>query len=202
MQSLTNKELKKILRREFIKKRDSIYPATSNEYSEIICETIISGKHFTNAKNVLLYASYGSEVKTDPLLNKALLLKKNVYFPKVCGDDMDFYKINSKNDLRDGFKGILEPYGASPSYSSGNSRDTIIIVPGSVFGRTGYRIGYGRGFYDRYFNRFKDMYKIGICFDIQLLNEVPFEEHDIMLDAIVTENEVLFRGDEGESQWI
>ena len=78
----------------------------------------------------------------------------------------------------------------------------MIIVPGTVFGRDGYRIGYGKGFYDRYLADYPGLWKTGICFSTQIVKECPHDEYDIQMDEIVCENEVITLNGEGEARWI
>jgi len=190
-----------LVRKKILKERNRLFPLDIKDYSEIICKCICSESRFLRAKDILLYYNYGSEVKTDYIFNKSLEMGKNVYFPKVEGDEIDFYKVTSKQDFTDGFKGILEPYGTNYSFKS-EYNDCIIIVPGSVFGRDGYRMGYGRGFYDRFLKRYKNLYKIGICFNIQLLDTCPHDENDVMMNEIITEKEILTDDGNGEVRWI
>lgn len=193
-------EEKKKIRSEILKKRNSISPPDLLKNSEIICNYIMAGSKFIRATDVLLYSNYGSEVITAKLCDKALKDGKNVYYPKVEGEYISFYKVSSPSELNSGFMGILEPYGFDGKFNK--SRDAIIIVPGSAFGRDGYRIGYGKGYYDKFLCRNLDIYKIGVCFDLQLLDRVPKDEHDIQLDEIITEKCILTRSGKGEARWV
>jgi len=191
---------KKSIRREVLKKRDSIAPPDLLRNSETICSYIIAESKYVRATDVLLYSSYGSEVITTKLCDKALKDGKNVYFPKVEGDYISFYKVSSPSELNAGYMGILEPYGFNGKFSDGHN--AIIVIPGSVFGRDGYRVGYGKGYYDRFLSRNLDIYKIGVCFDLQLLDRVPRDEHDIQMDEIITEKCILTRNGKGEARWV
>lgn len=193
------KEEKSRLRKLISKQRNSIAPPDVVVLSEIICKYIESGSKYIRCQDILLYNSFGSEVKTDHLFNKALADGKNVYFPRVEDDLMNFYRVESKEELTEGFKGILEPFGNSPRFSKDKA---IVIVPGLVFGKDGYRIGYGRGFYDNFLKRFPDLYTIGICFSNQIIDQIPTEEHDEQLDEIVCENFILNREGTGDARWI
>ena len=70
--------------------------------------------------------------------------------------------------------------------------DSVIIVPGSAFSREGYRVGYGKGFYDRYLAAHPELNRIGVCYDVQLLWQCPHDEYDVKMDRIVTEFEELY----------
>ena len=193
---------KRELRKNILKKRNAIYPADLMKKSELISRCIEMESRFLRAKNVLLYYSFGSEVKTDYLLKKSLEMGKRVYYPKVTGDDMDFYRVYSAGEFTSGFKGIMEPNEAGELFGLDSMDKSIIIVPGTVFGRNGYRIGYGRGFYDRYLRRYKDIYKVGVCFSCQLIDNCPYDNLDVRLDEIVTDSEILTADEKGEVRWI
>lgn len=193
-------EQKKALRSEILKKRNSIAPPDLVAFSNRICSCVTTESKYVRCNDILLYSHFGSEVKTDYIFEHALKDGKNVYFPKVEGNIMNFYKVNSMDDLKTGFKGMLEPYNGLKH--SNESSKAIIIVPGSVFGRDGYRIGYGRNFYDNFLSRFPDMYKIGICFSRQLVDTIPVDESDVQLDEIICEECILTRDGKGEARWI
>ncbi len=192
---------KSILRKNIIKQRDRIYPADINDFSTTICKCICASTKFLRAKDILLYYSFGSEVRTDYIFEKAIEKGKHVYYPKVNGDIMDFYKVNSKKDFTEGFKGIMEPFTTDISYKGGE-KENLIIVPGSVFGRDGYRIGYGRGYYDKFLSRYTNLYKIGVCYNIQMVDECPRDENDVCMDEIVTEKAIYNDGSDNEVRWI
>lgn len=193
-------EQKKALRKEILKKRNSIAPPLLSEYSDTICKYIMAESKYIRCDDILLYSSFGSEVRTNLIINHALANGKNVFFPKVEGEIMNFYKITDVKELSGGFKGILEPFGNSSRFKDASK--SVVIVPGSVFGKDGYRIGYGRGFYDKFLNRFPDIYKIGVCFSNQLVESVPVDDHDIQLDEIVCESFILNKEGKGEARWI
>lgn len=191
---------KKLLRKEMLKKRNSIAPPNLLSWSDTIVSFVVSGSKYIRATDVLLYSSYGSEVITTKLCEKALKDGKEVYYPRVEGEYMSFYKVTSPADLNTGFKGILEPYGCGGKFKAGHN--TIVIVPGVVFGRDGYRVGYGKGYYDKFLGRNSDIYKIGICFEQQLIDRVPRDEYDVQMDEIITEKTILTRNGRGEARWI
>lgn len=192
--------VKRNLRSEMLKKRNSIAPPDLISKSDTIIKYVTAGSSYIRANDVLMYSNYGSEVITTMLFDKAISDGKDVYFPKVEGEYISFYQVNSLTDLNTGFKGILEPYGLGGKFQQ--KRNAIIIVPGVAFGRDGYRVGYGKGYYDRFLARYKDIYKVGVCFDIQLIDSVPRDEHDIQLDEIITERTILSRSGKGEARWI
>ena len=198
-----NQSEKTALRKEILAKRNRISPPELMQYSQKICKMVTASSRFYRAKHILLYCNYGTEAKTGMIFEAAHSAGKNVYYPKVEGDHMCFYKVSSLAELSDGYRGIKEPYLPDRSFSNSiHSMDAMIIVPGTVFGRDGYRIGYGKGFYDRYLADYPGLWKTGICFSAQIIKECPHDEYDIPMDEIVCENEVITLNGEGEARWI
>jgi len=184
------KEQKTILRKECIHKRSQIFPEYAYDSSNRIADAIIGELRYEAAKNVLMYANYSSEMRTDTLFIKMQADRKNIYYPRVEGDDLYFCLVHDINDLTEGYKGIPEPYGLKGEFN--NPFESIVIVPGCVFGMDGYRIGYGKGFYDRFLSAHKELYKIGLCYDCQLVERCPHEKHDIKMNQIITEKRNLY----------
>lgn len=155
--------------------------------SLLMTEAILGHQWFYRAQNVLLFVSYGSEIDTTELLREALRMNKKVYVPKVCGEDMEFYRINSLDELTEGYKGIPEPTDTTPTrmyiekerVKLGES--VLMIMPGACFDKTRNRIGYGKGFYDKYLSDKPDLltYTIAVGFACQEFEALPFEENDI-----------------------
>ncbi|MBO4286039.1 MAG: 5-formyltetrahydrofolate cyclo-ligase [Bacilli bacterium] len=133
-------------------------------------------------QNIALFASLETEIDTFPLIEELLKEGKNIYLPKTRGKEMDFYLIHSLDELvesKDKYK-VKEP-------SKGNPVDPaifdIIICPGVAFDRSNNRMGHGQGYYDKYLSRCS-VYKIGLCYKEQLLDEIPTDEHDIKMDRV------------------
>ena len=153
-------------------------------------------KHFKEAQTVFVYASYKSEADKFLIIQKALQSGKCVAAPKVDGEEMFFYEIKSLEDLFPGYQGILEPKKEDKEPVIPADSD-IMLVPGAVFDLAGGRIGYGKGYYDRYWNRLVSTYKtypylIGLAFNCQISSEMlPLEEHDKKIDCILTEDRVI-----------
>ena len=107
---------------------------------------------------------------------------------------MEFYKIKSPDDLKSGFRGILEPIVTDESLSFSsckNKGSSVVVVPGAVFDRTFGRIGYGGGYYDKFFEKYSHITKIGVLFTEQLFEGiVPTDCHDIRMDMLADEKGV------------
>ena len=152
-------------------------------------------KEYQDNDNILIYVSYNQEVETSGIINKSLERGKKVYVPKVIINKedrsdkyMEFVRINFYDDLQDGYMGIKEP--VSDDYEI--PQDGLLVMPGLAFDVTLNRIGYGGGFYDRYLVKNGDRYyKTAICFDYQVLDDIPAEEFDIRPDMIITDKRII-----------
>ena len=102
-------------------------------------------------------------------------------------------QLNSFEDLRPGALGVLEPSPEQRIALTPESFD-LVIVPGVAFDRFGGRLGYGKGYYDRFLDQ-TSAFRLALAFDFQLLETVPTEMHDVPMDGILTENGFYFCGD-------
>lgn len=147
--------------------------------SELLCKSIKSHLTVSGARVVALFSPLPDEPQIWPLVEE---LAKNllVVLPRVEGDAMRFYSIG---DMKVGAFGIMEPQG-SLCISPGEI--DAIIVPGVAFTLTGRRMGRGKGFYDKYMshNDFRAL-KIGVCYPVQIVDELPCEQHDINMDCVI-----------------
>lgn len=182
-------EMKKKLRKEYLAIRNSMTEEEILSKSHEIMGSIVSSYDFLQADHVLVYASYGSEVNTTGIIAYAFLLRKKVYCPRVIGEgEMEFYEIHSLNDLKPGYKGIPEPSQENNKpYEPVNGENTLVLMPGVCFDEKGHRIGYGKGFYDRYFANKEKMIKMALAYDNQITESIPVEENDVSYDFLVTE---------------
>lgn len=179
---------KNTLRQNFILKRNNLTKNEIKQASDIIFNSVSKTDEFFRCSNILLYASYNSEVITYEFLNFALTAHKNVYFPK-CYENyrMKFFKVTSFDDLRKGMYGIYEPYANSGEYI--NSDDSLCIVPGVCFDKRGYRLGYGKGYYDRFLYDFKGK-TIGVAMEKFVVDVLPVFSTDIKMNTIITDKNI------------
>ena len=161
----------------------------------IITQNILDWDIYRECEALLTYVNFRSEVDTHEIIWDALLQHKKVYCPKVIGDDMLFYKINTLEDLKAGYMGIKEPKEGLEPFDY-NDNNVLMIMPGSVFDKDGNRIGYGKGFYDRFL---AECHRKGcvpvtaaLGFSLQIVESIPAEEHDYKADYIFTEK-VIFQ---------
>lgn len=180
---------KNTLRKEYIKIRNSIDTNDRIDKSKDILRNLIKTGLLDEYNDVLCYVNYKSEVSTDILLDYLLEAGKSLFCPKVIDTDMNFYRITDRSDLQEGYQGIYEPIESLNNLYRNNK--PLVIVPGSVFDKRGNRIGYGKGFYDRFFFRFPNSLKIGLAFEEQIIESIDYiDEFDIKMDYIVTDRKV------------
>lgn len=132
---------------------------------------------------VYLYASFGGEVDTFRLMDALRQQGFSVALPRVAGNRMDFYLVRGREDLVRGFRDIPEP--ASDCVKADCPR-AVVITPGTAFTRSGARMGYGGGFYDRFFSEEPEHKRVAVCYPFQMFPELPTEEHDRKMDYVIT----------------
>lgn len=150
---------------------------------------------WSNASTVALFSSLPDEIETEPLWVCAQRDLKKVAFPRMSSQsNLEFALVESPEDLVGGRYGILEPSAGCPQVSLTES--DLIIVPGLAFDRGGGRLGRGAGYYDRALARAggsKGRPRLcGVGFAVQLLDEVPMTLLDVRMDAIATEEELIW----------
>lgn len=180
---------KRDLRINSLQIRNSIPAEIREEKSKIVGEKLEETDLFKDADHILFYYTHGSEVDTVPIINK-WLNKKNIYLPKLKSDNK-FIALPFKNfdTLRKGIYDIPEPIEHESERVYEKKLD-LIIVPGSAFDKKCNRLGMGKGFYDRYLSQFKNIPKIALAFEEQMLDEVPKESYDESVDMIITDQNI------------
>lgn len=187
---------KQKIRERYLARRNELSTGEREEKSREIMQKLKSLAVFQNAKEVLVYVDYRSEVQTKALIGSLLSEgSKRVFVPKVAGMDILFYEITSMEQLESGYQGILEPIGGMDGFEDGahEKEACLMLLPGSVFDRSCNRMGYGKGFYDRYMARFPWLYGIGLSFECQIAPSLPCETHDYRPELIVTEKGIYER---------
>ena len=149
---------------------------------------LIATAEYTEAKSIMLYFPLGSETDTAYISEKAFADGKRVIYPvtdEASGVITPVEAIRGAEFTKGGF-GILEPKGEGYT-----GMIDLVVVPGVAFDRRGGRLGFGKGCYDAFLIG-TDAYRIGLCYDVQLLDTLPTEAHDVRMDAVITENEVIY----------
>lgn len=184
-------EEKRKLRKKILALRDAMPIAEREEKSRRIMETLISMPLYREADTLLTYVNYQSEVNTTDLVNRALADGKRVFAPRVSGETMEFYQITGMGDLQTGYKGIREPVSGRLFGAEADTGHTLMLLPGAVFDEKCRRIGYGKGFYDRYLKCISEtgifVHTLALCFECQVLSEIPAEKHDVRPQMLLTE---------------
>lgn len=186
--SKTTHDAKKSLRALIKEQKKKLLPQDVDARTKQILEQLTNCKEYQLATRIYTYVNYNQEVNTTMLIQRAIKEGKQVLVPRVQGDVMEFYEIFDQNDLESGAYGILEPVSRCKADSIHSG---MMIMPGLAFDRKHHRIGYGGGYYDKYLALHPDFYKIALCFDFQIVPCVPFEEQDIPVDCIISEQEIL-----------
>ena len=182
-----NQEIKSEMRKNILAKRNNLDMEYCDRIGEVLLERLISGEYLKNINTVFIYVSTGKEVSTLPTIEYMLNNSIQVCVPKVTGcGNMKAVEIKSLSNLGIGKFGIYEPVDNIVQMSI--PIPTLAIIPGLAFDKEGYRIGYGGGYYDRYFSNFnnlEEVYKLGVCYDFQLVDEVPIDQYDIKMDEVL-----------------
>ena len=147
------------------------------------CEVLPQHPRIIDSRTILVYSALPDEVPTQALLDLLVKQGKTVILPHVISDtDMELRCYTGRHDLQLGAYGILEPTGEL--FTVYDTID-VAIVPGMAFDAEGYRLGRGKGYYDRFLARIPYLYKIGLCFSWQMVDKVPHDKHDIVMDEVI-----------------
>lgn len=183
-------ETKAEIRKRILEVRKGLTDEEVASKSEAIVQKVIKTPEYKEADNILLYADYCREVMTRGIFEDALLHRKRIYFPRVdkLMHTMEFHQIISVRQLERGYMDILEPReDVRPRYRFQPREDTLAILPGVAFDTSGYRVGYGKGFYDKFLADKRQISTMALAYACQIVDEIPRDEHDIKMDKIVTE---------------
>lgn len=187
--------LKNNLRDKYKRMRDEMPDEERSRLDTRICNRLLSTVSYRFSSAVLLYAPINSEVNITPVALAALKSGKQVYFPK-CNpktSEVTFHRVNSLDELKYGHFGIPEPDINAPLFdknSIAKKEDCICLIPALIFDRHGYRVGYGKGYYDRFLSDFTGV-KIGIVRSKFITDKVPRGKFDHKVDFIVNDKEVM-----------
>jgi len=190
------KDQKKQIRESILANRNALTPQEIKDAEGLIINNLLQLEHFLAAKDIFCYLSFRSEVPTEAIINYCNRHHKNVYIP-VCiteTKEMVISLYDQEVQLITSKYGVLEPSKDTIKLADRNNLDTV-IVPGAVFDRRGYRIGYGAGYYDKFFSHSsKQYYKIALAYSFQVIDEVPRDDYDVPVDCIVTEKGIIMCG--------
>ena len=178
------------IRRKILEKRNNLSTEEVEKKSDLIIENL--GKFIKNAENIMIFMDMKNEVRITKLMK--LYPEKSFFIPKITDSKNREMKINKykENEL------VLHKFGYYESSSSDFYNENIldiVIVPAIVFDFEKNRIGFGGGYYDTFLKKVREKNKkvlfVGVCYDFQIVDEVPTESHDMILNFIVSENKVI-----------
>lgn len=186
-------QMKRNIRKEILKRRDGIPHEIKTVKNALIKQRLFMLPEFINARTVSFYASFRSEVETLSMIKESLEMGKRVVVPKVDkeGHRLRLYEIKNMNELSPGYMGIPEP--SLPDERLVNIDDIdLVIIPGVGFDYSGNRLGYGAGYYDILLSDMKGkaLY-IALAYEEQLIDSIPSEMHDVKVDMIITDRQVI-----------
>jgi 5-formyltetrahydrofolate cyclo-ligase len=162
------------------------------ELSDIIKGKLETEFAYSNCSHLFCYVSFNQEVLTTNIIIEAMAKSKKIAVPKIVKNEMKFFYIESLEDLQPGTLGILEPVSGEEAIPSNNNTN-LILVPGLAFDKNKNRIGYGKGYYDQFFEKYSKvpMTKIALAYDFQVLEQIPHETFDIKVDKVLTNIEIV-----------
>lgn len=181
-------EKKELIRKEAIKNRKELSLQKRLLYSDAISDKLFLTDQWKKSDCILCYADFNNEVATDKIILQSILSGKKVFLPKVHGTEMDFYRIYSIEELERGYFGIREPVDLeSEQFIFTKDEKVLMVVPGAAFDKKCNRIGYGKGFYDKYLDKYPVKDTIGIAFSCQIYDEIPYNENDKKVTRVICE---------------
>lgn len=174
------------LRKQLLDQRESLSLDFIKISSGKIQDNLRKVEFYRTASSIGAYYAIGSEVRTQDILQEILNAGKDLALPKVVKNDLVFKKIKNFSDLEIGNFSIMEPKDRCEII-----KIDVVIVPAIALTRDCYRLGYGFGYYDRYLHG-KRSKKIALSYSKQIVKSFPHDTHDIRMDCIVTEDEVIY----------
>ncbi len=183
------------LRKKNKKIRSEMSADLCKHLSQRICKQIIELPEFINANSILLYHGIMNEVDTDLIFSAAIAAGKRVYYPKTYEHVIRFFQVKELSQLTPGVFGVCEPSEENPEFTEVRN-PCIIVVPGLAYSKSGYRIGYGKGYYDRFFAAFSNeertlMTSIGIGYHFQFEESFEPDSFDIPLSKLMDEDGII-----------
>lgn len=179
-------DTKKVIRNRYLEKRRQLMQELWERNSHRIFLRLKEHPLFLQSEYIYSYVDYQKEVDTHELIAYALEIGKKVAVPKIMGNHMEFYYLSSLDSLKPGFHGIPEPDGAGLATES----KALMIMPGVAFDPACNRIGYGKGYYDRYLHAHPEHPTIALAFELQITELIEADFHDIQPNLIITEERI------------
>jgi 5-formyltetrahydrofolate cyclo-ligase len=168
--------------------RNALTSEEQQSFSRAIQERLFGLYEYQACKRIFTFISFQAEVDTCPMITRAWRDQKRVFVPKAEQNRMEFYEIHSFDHLIKSQFGVLEPPVNEETRYVGDKEAKLMILPGLAFDRTGNRIGYGAGYYDRFLSQHEHDHftKIAVAYDFQVLEQIMAEEYDVKADILLT----------------
>ena len=183
------------LRKNILEARNRLTAAQLSQKSSSIQNRLLNLEEIVNSNNIFVYVSFRSEVETLNLIKTFLNLGKLVTVPitRVKEKRLDAIQITDpETDLVAGYCDIPEPGEKLCLKQKVDPADIdVVLLPGSVFDERGGRFGYGGGYYDRFVSAIPQAVRIGLAFDLQIIEKAPLQDHDEILDSVITETRII-----------
>ena len=173
---------KKELRRSIRERKRAMTEEEIVSRSEKLAKLFYASEAYKNAKTIYGYLPYNQEVRTVPMLERALLDGKRVAVPKCYGDEMKFIFMEDLSKVEKGYANIPEPIADEPV---ADDTTALVLMPGLAFDPQGHRCGYGGGFYDKFLAAEPEHPTLALCYEFQMLSHLETEEHDIPVDYVL-----------------
>lgn len=176
------------LRDRLLRQRQGLAADECLRLSLLAQQQLIATAAFAAAGKIALYSAIRNEVLTERLFVAAQEAGKQTVYPRMCGDHLEFVRVEALSELVPGRMGVLEPLNG-PELDL--SELDLMVLPGVGFDLQGHRLGYGRGFYDRLLGDLKQRpLLVGLAFEQQVVERLPRDPHDVHVDLLVTERRV------------
>lgn len=173
---------KQELRRAIRERKRAMTEEEIVERSNALAEKFYNSPAYQAASTIYGYLPYNQEVRTVPMLQRALDEGKRVAVPKVYGEEMRFIYLEDLTQVSKGYAGIPEPIADAPV---AEDHRALVLMPGLAFDPQGHRIGYGGGFYDRFLAQEPHHPTLALCYEFQMQAHLDTEEFDIPVDTVL-----------------
>jgi len=185
---------KEEIRRNILKKRLALSSREISDKSHKIFLNLVKTIEFLNSQNIMFYVATRSEVQTEEMIKASIKMGKKIFIPIILTDCIDLAPsrlIDFDKELEEGKKGILEPKKEYQRLFPTKNID-LIILPGIAFDPFGNRVGRGLGYYDNFLKKFSPSTTLtALAFEMQIINKIPFQENDISVHKIITEERII-----------
>ena len=173
---------KKELRRQIREQKRAMTEEQIVAASSRLGELFLNCPQYKQAQTIYGYLPYNQEVRTVAMLERALADGKRVAVPKCYGDEMKFIWMEDLTKVEKGYANIPEPIADEPV---ADDKTALVLMPGMAFTKDGKRMGYGGGFYDKFLAAEPNHPTVALCYDFQMVEDLPTEDYDIPVDCVL-----------------